>query len=286
MVGWPKRHELKERDMVQVKHDKARGILDEEAAQGITRFWPSEDLAPFVEHYWIVRWNLAEPRIAETLPHPSVHMVLEEGRSAVVGVMRGKFSRVIEGRGRVVATKFRPGGFRAFVDRSIAFFTDHRWPLPGIFGPSVEGFDAEVLSHDDDVESVKVVESFLRSFSPAASDAIGLAGQITARIADDRTITRVDQIAEQFAMTLRQMQRLFRDYVGVTPKWVIQRYRLIEGAERIAAGAVADFASLALDLGYADQAHFIRHFKKIVGRAPAGFARRIRERQAMAARQP
>jgi AraC-like DNA-binding protein len=277
MVGCPARYGLKERDMVRVKHENSRGILNAEAM--VTRFWPSDDLAPFVEHYWIVRWNLAEPQIAETLPHPSVHMVLEDRRSDVVGVMRGKFSRVIEGRGRVVATKFRPGGFRAFVDRPIASFSDRRWPLTSVFGPSVEGFDAEVLSHDDDVETVNVVESFLRSLSPAASDAIALAGQITARIADDRTITRVDQIAGQFAMTARQMQRLFREYVGVTPKWVIQRYRLIEGAERITTGAVSDFASLALDLGYADQAHFTRDFKKIVGRAPAGFARSIGERR-------
>jgi AraC-like DNA-binding protein len=284
MVGWPKQHGLKKRDMLQVKHDERRGILNAEAM--VTRFLPSDDLAPFVEHYWIVRWNLAEPQIAETLPYPSMHVVLEDRRSDVVGVMRGKFSRVIEGRGRVVATKFRPGGFRAFVDRPIAFFSNRRWPLTSVFGPSVEGFDADVLSRDDDMEAVNVVESFLRSFAPAASDAIGLAGQITARIADDRAITRVDQIAERFAMTARQLQRLFRDYVGVTPKWVIQRYRLIEGADRIAAGAVADFASLAVDLGYADQAHFIRDFKKIVGRAPAGFARSIRERRAMAPRQP
>ena len=275
MVGCTQRHGLKKRDMVRVKHDKRRGILNTEAA--VTRFWPTDDLAPFVEHYWIVRWDLAEPQIAETLPYPSVHMVLEDGRSEVVGVMRGKFSRIIEGRGRVVATKFRPGGFRPFVDRSVATFTDRRWPLPSVFGPGVEAFGAEVLSHDDDIEAVNRIESFLRSFGPAAGAALSLAGQITARIADDRAITRVDQIAEDFAMSARQMERLFRDYVGVTPKWVIQRYRLIEGAERIATGDVADFASLALDLGYADQAHFIRDFKKIVGRAPARF---VRERQA------
>src|SRR5437588_3154092 len=275
MVGWTQRHGLKERDMGQLKYDMRRGILNAEAA--VTRFWPTDDLAPFIEHYWIVRWNLAEPQIAETLPYPSVHMVLEDGRSEVVGVMRGKFSRIIEGCGRVVAAKFRPGGFRPFVDRSVVSFTDRRWPLTSVFGTRVEVFGAEVLSHDDDVEAVKVIESFLRSFGPAASEALVLAGQITARIADHRAITRVDQIAEHFAMNVRQMERLFREYVGVTPKWVIQRYRLIESAERIAAGDVADFAGLALDLGYADQAHFIRDFKKIVGRAPARFAR---ERQA------
>ena len=140
-----------------------------------------------------------------------------------------------------------------------------------MFGPRAEVFGAEVLSHDDDVEAVKVIESFLRSFGPAASEALVLAGQITARIADDRAITRVDQIAEHFAMNVRQMERLFREYVGVTPKWVIQRYRLIESAERIAAGDVADFAGLALDLGYADQAHFIRDFRATIGVTPGAY---------------
>ena len=149
-----------------------------------------------------------------------------------------------------------------------------------MFGASAEGLDVEVLSHDDDGEAIEVVESFLRSFRPVTSEAIGTVGQIVARIAGDRTITRVDQIAAQFAMPARQLQRLFRDYVGVTPKWVIQRYRLIEAAERLAAGAVADFAGLALDLGYADQAHFIRDFKKIVGSAPAAFARNMRRPRA------
>src|SRR5438477_12138889 len=110
MLGWPKRHGLKERDMLQVKYDKARGILEPGLERGLMRFWPSDGLAPFVEHYWIVRWNLAETKIAETLPYPSMPIVLEEGRAHVVGVMRAKFSRVLKGRGRVVPTKFRPSG--------------------------------------------------------------------------------------------------------------------------------------------------------------------------------
>jgi hypothetical protein len=56
--------------MVRVKHDKPRGILHTRAAQGLSRYWASDDLAPFVEHFWIVRWNLDEPETAETLPHP------------------------------------------------------------------------------------------------------------------------------------------------------------------------------------------------------------------------
>ena len=69
----------------------------------------------------------------------------------------------------------------------------------------------------------------------------------------------------------RGLQRLFREYVGVSPKWVMQRYRLFEAAERLAAGGV-DGAQVAQELGYFDQAHFIHDFKAMVGRSPLEFA--------------
>ncbi|GIP24310.1 DUF6597 domain-containing transcriptional factor [Paenibacillus sp. J22TS3] len=37
----------------------------------------SSDLDLYVEHYWIVHWDLRGqgPQISENLPHPSVHLV-------------------------------------------------------------------------------------------------------------------------------------------------------------------------------------------------------------------
>ena len=52
---------------------------------------------------------------------------------------------------------------------------------------------------------------------------------------------------------------------------------------RIDEGRDCDWAALAFDLGYADQAHLIRDFKKIVGCIPVGYANgalRASERQA------
>ena len=69
------------------------------------------------------------------------------------------------------------------------------------------------------------------------------------------------------------MQRLFQQYVGIGPKWVISRYRLHEAVEQLAADRSVDWTRLALDLGYFDQAHFIRDFKRLVGRTPADFVR-------------
>jgi AraC-like DNA-binding protein len=271
---------LNERDNVRIKHDKPRGILNvrtADAVYGLSRYWPSADLAPFVEHYWIVRWDLSEPRTAETVPHPSIHMVLESPeRSEIVGVMRTRFSRVLEGSGRAVGTKFRPGAFRPFVKHAISALTDRRLSLSEVFGVRSRGLAARVMGQADDLAGVAIIESFLRGFRPSTDDAMALAGRVAARISDDRSITRVDQLVREFQTSPRQLQRLFSEYVGVSPKWVIQRYRLLDAAERVAAGTLIHWPDLALELGYADQAHFIRDFKKLVGRSPAAYARSIR----------
>jgi AraC-like DNA-binding protein len=68
------------------------------------------------------------------------------------------------------------------------------------------------------------------------------------------------------------MQRLFREYVGVSPKWVLQRYRLHEAAARLAEGTPGTWAAVAADLGYSDQSHFIRDFTRAVGLTPGAYA--------------
>ncbi|MBZ0089440.1 MAG: helix-turn-helix domain-containing protein, partial [Thermoanaerobaculia bacterium] len=96
---------------------------------------------------------------------------------------------------------------------------------------------------------------------------------IVERAATDREVTRVEQLVAAFDLGPRQLQRLFDEHVGVRPKWVIQRYRLHEAAERIAVSPDHDWADLALELGYADQAHFVRDFRRFVGKTPAAYGR-------------
>ena len=71
---------------------------------------------------------------------------------------------------------------------------------------------------------------------------------------------------------VRRLQRLFADYVGVSPKWVMRRARLHEAAERAEGGGQVDWAALASDLGYADQAHLTRDFTETIGVPPARYA--------------
>lgn len=73
----------------------------------------------------------------------------------------------------------------------------------------------------------------------------------------------------QANISTRTLQRLFKRYIGVSPKWVIDRYRMIDAVEALNRGDSPDLADLAYRLGYFDQAHFTRAFSALVGRPPS-----------------
>jgi AraC-like DNA-binding protein len=75
-----------------------------------------------------------------------------------------------------------------------------------------------------------------------------------------------------FGLPERRLQRLFAEYVGVSPKWVIRRARLHEAARFADAGGDVDWATLATDLGYSDQAHLTREFTATLGMPPSRYA--------------
>ena len=177
----------------------------------------------------------------------------------------------------MLGTKFRPGGLRPFVDRPVSAFTDRVLELPDVFGPAGAGLDARALAHADHHAAIAVVETFLREREPRPDPALERVSAMVGRIASDRHVKQVEQLAAEFGMTVRSLQRLFREYVGVSPKWVIRRFRLHEAADRLAQGADVDLAALAQGLGYFDQAHFTSDFRRLVGKSPGRYREEARQ---------
>ena len=260
------------------EQEEPRGILHRKAGAHnyrLTRFYPAPDLASFIEHYWRVAWDLRgkPPQQQEVLSHPSVHLVFEKDKSAVFGIPTGKFTRRLEGQGQVFGVKFRPGGFYPFIKRPVASFTGKVVPAGQLYGPECSILETEILSRQDESQMVAPVEAFLRKQSPEPDPLLDEITRIFELVKTDRGIVKVEDLTARLDLKPRTLQRLFNQYVGVSPKWVIQRYRLQEAAEQLAATPVKNWAGLAQDLGYFDQAHFIKDFKLVVGATPAEYAR-------------
>ncbi len=244
----------------------------------LERLAPAPDLAHLIERYWIVRWNLGpgERHIQETLPYPCVNVTVQHGASGVFGPVKGKFAAHLEGQGVVVGTKFRPGAFHAMLGAPVSTITNRSLTLREVFGEEDARLEEHVLRHETDALMTAEIEAFWRRHLPPRDERVEEIGRIIDVVIADRSVTRVDDLVNTFGLSKRSLQRLFSRYVGVGPKWVIGRYRLQEAAELIACGRASDWTATALDLGYFDQAHFIRDFRAIIGTTPAEYARLAR----------
>lgn len=265
------------------KGDTRRGILRADAGLKhfrVERVAVAPDLAPYAEHHWVLSWDLRgrEPHRQQVLTHPYVHMTFTTGgRARVVGVVRGVFTETIGEAGRVVGVRFLPGGFRPFLGAPVSTITDRYVPVQEVFGPPARAAADAIIAAAATDEAIALMEDLLRSRAPAEPDpAIAEIGEIVRLIAADPALRRVDEVSAAAGVTPRSLQRRFADYVGVGPKWVICRYRMHEAAERAAAGTEIDWALLAAELGYADQAHFTRDFTATIGTSPARYAREAR----------
>lgn len=254
------------------------GILNPGAAPAqfdLRRHAPAADLADLVERHWIVRWDLTgrPPHLQETLPHPCVNLVIQAGCSAVHGCGTRKFAIVLADRGQVFGVKFRPGGFFPWLRAPVSQLTDRSTPLAALFGAEADALEPAVLATHDDAEQIAVVEDFLRRhLAGPAPEEVARVIEVVQVALERREITTVEALGEHVGLTPRTLQRMFRRHVGVGPKWTIRRYRLHEAAERLADGAPVDWAAMAHELGYFDQAHFIKDFKAQIGRSPGEYA--------------
>lgn len=234
----------------------SRGIVDPDRLRrrvSFRRHLPTAALRPYVEHYWLIDWDLAEPFEQQVVPHPAVNAVFQRADpgpevAEIVGVGQKLFAIRLAGTGRVCGVQFRPGGFRPFWKRSVA------------------------VCAGTDEDRCRALDAFLRARSPEPDPSAEKAMALVDLIRTDRSVLRVDDFAGRAGLPTRRLQRLFLEYVGVSPKWVIRRYRIQEAIER-AAGGRPDWASLAADLGFSDQAHLVREFTAVIGMAPAAYAR-------------
>ncbi|MEU7862682.1 helix-turn-helix domain-containing protein [Nonomuraea sp. NPDC049141] len=233
---------------------------------------PSPEISPYVEHFWVVTWtDLAEPYEQRIVSHPTVNMTITQDFHQIAGVIKGGFSYTMRGSGRVLGTRFRPGGFRPLLGGPVSELTDRFVEIGEMYGTAGAALVGQVLAEPDPRAAIGLIEKFLVGLGPKRDPLVEEVAALVAAVESDVSMTKVNELATISGRSVRSLQRLFRDYVGIGPKWVIRRFRLHEAAERISQGI--DLATLAAELGYTDQAHLTRDFTAAVGMPPAAYAR-------------
>lgn len=258
----------------------------EDSPVRLVRLPPSDRLTGHVRHYWIPRWRLPVGRSVtqRVLEYPSANLVVEGEAVAVHGPSIGLGTRTLTGDGAAFGALVQPGVAGALLDVDARSLVGRSIPLAGAsrFAATDTASDLAAMHQavrraieaGDDLGAVAAFESWFASLDLRLPPDAQLVRELVARAEEDRSLVRVEQLAALTGVGVRQLERIVREQLGLTPKWLIRRYRLQEAAERLnPAGRRPALGELATELGYADQAHFTREFAAVVGVPPGRYVR-------------
>lgn len=245
-------------------------------------------LRDWVERIWSLSW--AEPVPADfsgVIAHPTVHLTLEGGPPGEIrhghrlpagllhGVVTERFAVDLPAPGWVVGLHLRPGAIFDLTGTEASTWTgrvvpwDQAWPgwdLTAVWEACDAPARAEAIE--------RAAQEMLGGRRPTAD---GHRARSVARLVrTDPSIASVADLAARAALSQRSLQRLCRSHLGVSPRWLLRRARVID-AHQLLSETDLDVAEVASRLGWYDQAHLTRDYTKLTGTPPVRLRQERRE---------
>lgn len=243
-------------------------------------------LSIWVDQLWSLSWqDVPPPMTSVVIPHPTVHLTVEAGPAGEVrhghampaallhGVPVGRFAPALPAPGWVVGLHLTPGAIFDLTGTPAHVLTGQVVPWLDVW----PGWDlTEVWRARGPEERIAALRASAsrhighRTLSPDGQRARDVA-QLTQ---DDRSIDSVQALAARTSMSERHLQRVCRDHLGVSPRWLLRRARLLDAHELLSSSDL-DLSQIAQRLGWYDQAHLTRDYTTITGIPPARLRRAL-----------
>jgi AraC-like DNA-binding protein len=238
------------------------------------RVSPPETVAAWVRWFWIPEWHLAPGRVSrqEIIAFPACNLAVESDLVGLAGPTTRRSSRDLTGRGWAVGALLRPAAVPHLIDDPVAIRDAYlTLDLPDLHAAVTAAMTSAEEGAVRRSRAVDVFAHWLDQSLPTPGGEALLANAMADLIDGDPSVLRVEEAAAMLGVSVRTLQRLARQYVGVPPAAMIRRRRLQEAAERLRREPRVDIAAVANDLGYADHAHLTTDFRNVLNFTPSAY---------------
>jgi AraC-like DNA-binding protein len=237
---------------------------------------PSDELKPFVEHYFVSRRreNYDVNYVGnDVLSQPVVSLFFKPEGAYFEGPTTQKRTLVAKDSPIYVGAQFKPGGFYPFWKHRVSDLAEQTILATSVLPMVTEEFIRTLLAYPDNMQVVARIDAQLKAQLPHADSTVALLNDVVAYIEATKGLTTVSAVATKFGMSERMLQHLFQTYIGVGAKWAIMRARFLEVVKQARQQENPDWTTIAANFGYTDQSHFINDFKKLIGQPPSKYMR-------------
>ncbi|NOT33753.1 MAG: AraC family transcriptional regulator [Candidatus Eisenbacteria bacterium] len=205
---------------------------------------------------------------APALWSPSPDRWLEQPRLFVVGQITRPFGFRATNALHSIGVRFRPGGACAFLGDPLDALTDRTVALATLWGEAGERLSNELRCESELEPLWTRLESALAARIANATRARVPVAAAVDRLLATRGGESIEALAAHVGWSVRQLERAFLRQVGVTPKVLARTIRFQSILASLPSNGRIDWAGLAWDCGFADQAHLIREFRRFTGATP------------------
>ncbi|MBX6420675.1 MAG: AraC family transcriptional regulator [Nevskia sp.] len=267
----------------QILHGDAGG-----AAYTLLVYVPPAPLSDFVDRFWYCEHPNPAHRYERVMPSGRMALVVnlvEDRLSCRFGDRPPQYSRGICIAGaylqhavldtaeqrRIMGVHFKPGGMFPFLAPPAEAFTDTDVSLEDLWGARAHSLHQQLIDTPTPQAKFAILERALLSYAarplklhPAVAHALRELERVPAM----RTIS---ELARETRISPKRFIRLFREQVGYTPKYYCRVRRFQRVLRMIERSRTVEWAGIAVDCGYYDQAHFIRDFRAFSGWNPSAY---------------
>ncbi|MBS1907123.1 MAG: AraC family transcriptional regulator [Actinobacteria bacterium] len=251
--------------------EPTRGVLYPQRLPQFHRLPPTEAAADLVEWCWIPEWDIEPGRVSrqDLVSFPALNLVVEEWGAVLSGATTRASARELTGRGWAVGAMLRPAAVAALTDAPFALLDRvEAFAAPGL-PEAIAHAMSSGAGHRE--RAVAVLCGWLRERVGEVAAPARQANAMAELLMSDPTMRTPEQAAARLSVSVRTLQRMAHRHVGLSPAAMIRRRRLQEAAERIRSDPGTDLATVAAELGYADQAHLANDFRAVLGFTPSAY---------------
>jgi AraC-like DNA-binding protein len=241
-------------------------------------------LAPWIECVWVLQGRIAsgtesEQRVLpDGCPELILHFgdrVLQDGAHQPRYLVAGQMDRCLllspHGSVDVVGVRFHPEGARAFLRHPMSLLTNRFVELESVVGSAATRELEAAGEVARERHRLEKIWCFLeRRVSGIWLPDAAVTHAVRLFVAAEGGIS-VDRLSDQLGISVRQLDRLFADQVGVPPKLFAQILRFQHVFRAWEQQDWPRLADLAVECGFFDQAHLCHVFQRFSGLSPSGF---------------
>jgi len=253
----------------------------------IIEYRPSQQLQPYVELLWEGNFNIRKkPELTQkVVPNGFVELIIhntdvhchltQENRWSfspdytIIGLYTQPYEVQFRNFVNVFGIRFKPEGIYNLFGIPASIFSERYEDMELVLGPAFREYCLALRESLSIEQRLRLTNHYLAEQLRKHHPEINYVNRAAELIRQAGRVYRIDKLPEMVYISLRQLEREFRDKVGTTPKRYLRIARINDVYRKLENGEKVDFTSLAFECGYSDQAHFIRDFKSFTGIKPS-----------------